>query len=204
MRKEAKWNWTEEQETAYTLLKDALCNACELGIPDFTKEFLLSTDASGIAIGGVINQIDDEGRKKPISFVSKSLTPAERRYSTIERELYALYWSIKQFRHYLYGKSFIEECDHKPLSYGLKNNDVSARLLKWNLYLNEFDFTIKYVPGQDNIVADTLSRTTILNLNLPKSIESTEEQAIMIRLAHSITGHGNIKTTTEYLSKNYS
>lgn len=137
----------------FNTCKELLTNAPILAYPDFTKTFCVTTDASNIALGGVLSQ-----GNKPISFFSRTLNSAERNYSTIEKELLAIVETTKHFRPYIYGRQFLIETDHKPLVWLFSLKDTNQRLIKWRLRLEEFDFKIQYKKGKENLVADALSR----------------------------------------------
>jgi hypothetical protein len=109
------FKWTELQAAALKRLKEALTSAPLLQLPDFTKQLVVSCDSSGVAIGAVISQIV-EGQELPIAYASRSLNKAERNYSTTDRELLAIVWSLKQFRLYLCNvSSFRVFTDHQPI-----------------------------------------------------------------------------------------
>jgi len=93
-----------------------------------------------------------------VAYASRQLNKAHINYSATEKELLGVVWAIKHFRHYLIGRSFSVECDHKPLQWLAKMKDTHGRLKRWSLKLLEYDFTIKYVPGKMNEAADFLSR----------------------------------------------
>ena len=104
-----------------------------LQYPDFIKPFVLTTDASGFAVGAILSQ------DKPIAFASRTLNQAEQNYSTIERELTAIVWACRYFRPYLLGKHFTIVTDHKTLTWMFSVKDPSSRLLRWRLLLEEYD-----------------------------------------------------------------
>lgn len=122
-----------------------------------SKKLILTTDASGVAIAGVLSQ-GDIGNDRPVAFISRTLNEAEQRYSTIEREMLAIFWSIKQLRPYLLGQEFIVRCDHKPIQFIFKTKDIHPRIYRWTYYLSHFTFVVIHYPGKDNVVADALSR----------------------------------------------
>ena len=122
--KEEPFVWTSECSQAFEKLKNCLCEAPTLAHPDFTKEFILDTDASDFAIGAVLSQVFD-GKERVIAYASKTLTKAERRYCVTRKELYALMHFVKYFRHYLYGKKFTIRTDHGSLRWR-----CSTRILK--------------------------------------------------------------------------
>ena len=111
-----------------------------LQYPDFSKPFILTTDASSEALGAILSQ-GPIGQDLPIAYASRTLNNAERNYSTTEKELLAIIWACKQYRYYLYGKTLTIVTDHKPLIWGFNVKDPSSRLLRWRLKLEEFTIT---------------------------------------------------------------
>lgn len=145
---------------AFEMCKNVLCNDPVLQYPDFEKQFILTTDASNIAVGAVLSQ-GQIGSDLPIAYASRTLNPAETNYSTIEKELLSIVWATKYFRPYLFGRKFVIITDHKPLQYLFNVKEPSSRLLRWRLKLEEFDYEIKYKKGKQNLNADALSRVEI-------------------------------------------
>lgn len=158
-RKGVKFEWTKECQSAFVILKKALSEPPILDYPDFreSNRFILTTDSSGFAIGGVL--CNSNGR--PVAYASRKLEKGELNYQTIEKELVAIVWSIKYFRPYLFGKKFTIRTDHRPLVYLFGMKDPSSRLTKFRLKLEEYDFDVEYVRGCENVVADALSRIII-------------------------------------------
>lgn len=156
-----------EYQEAFRKCKELLTNAPILVYPDFTKTFHVTTDASNVALGGVLSQ-----NNHPIAFYSRTLNSAERNYSTIEKELWAIVETIKHFRPYLYGKKFIIETDHRPLTWLFSLKDPNSRLAKWRLRLEEYDYEIRYKKGKENLVADALSR---LEIHTKETIDETDD-----------------------------
>lgn len=163
-RKNIQFLWSEECEQSFNLLKTALTKPPVLQYPNFSpdNEFLLQTDASGKAIGSVLCNMDG----RPVAYASRSLNKAEINYPTIEKELLSIVWSVKYFRPYLYERRFKIQTDHKPLVYLFSMRDPSSRLLKFRLQLEEYNFTVEYLKGQSNSVADALSRIKISSEDL--------------------------------------
>ena len=123
----------------------------------FSKLFLVHTDASASAIGGILSQHNEEG-EQVIAYWSRQLSKAERNYSTVEREALAAVVAIKEFYPYLYGFPFKLIVDHNPLTALKELKDVGGRLARWAIFLQQFDFTVEYKPGKDHRNADALSR----------------------------------------------
>lgn len=161
LKKNTKFLWEDNCRAAFESLKELLFNACALNMPDFTKPFILTTDASDKALGAVLSQKlsqENEEFEHPIAYDSRVLNQAEQNYSTIEKELLALVWGVKTFKNYLYGQQFTLVTDHRPLTY-LNNLKIdSIRLTKMRLKLMDYDFNIVYKSGDKNSVADALSR----------------------------------------------
>ncbi|UYV83988.1 hypothetical protein LAZ67_X000803 [Cordylochernes scorpioides] len=151
--------WTEEAEVQFEKCKQALANTAPLAYPDTELPISLCTDASDRAVGSVLQQLDNNNWK-PIAFFSKKLNPAQCNYSTYDRELLAIYLSIKFFKHLLEAREFTILTDHKPLIYAFKqkNEKASPIQLRHLQYISQFTTDIKYIKGTDNIVADALSR----------------------------------------------
>ena len=154
-----KVRWQEAQENAFVALIQKLGRSPILCLPNFEKEFLLRTDASESGIGAVLLQEQGE-YKLPIGYASKKLLDREKRYSTIEKECYAIVWGVQKFKCYLYGKEFILETDHRPLVYLNTAKVANARLMRWALALQPYKYRIEGIKGADNVCADFLSRST--------------------------------------------
>ena len=151
--------WNNVAEQAFNNVKDALANATMLQYPNVNAPTCLVTDASDSAVGAVLQQYD-QGTWRPLSFFSKKMSTTERRYSTFDRELLAVYLAIKHFRHLLEGRHFHVLTDHKPLTYALhtRSDRHSPRQARHLDYISQFTSTIRHIHGQDNVVADALSR----------------------------------------------
>lgn len=143
---------------SFQILKEKISSKPILQIPNFNSPFYLQCDASDTAMGAVILQ-EKNGDLLPIEFASKKFLPRERNYSTIEKECYAIYWSINHFQEYLYARYFILQTDHKPLEYLHTAKVSNPRLSRWALSLQPYKFTLQSIPGRDNCTADYLSRS---------------------------------------------
>lgn len=156
---------TADFVNAFSKLKQIMSSDLLLAYPDFEKPFLLTTDASNIAIGAVLSQLVD-GKERPIAYLSRTLSKAEENYSATAKELLAIYFSAKRFRPYLYGRPFTIYTDHEPLTKELKLTDATGRVTRQRLYLEQYDFKIVYKKGKQNVVADGLSRIPPVEVNL--------------------------------------
>jgi len=166
LKKDKPFKWELSQINAFNTLRESLCTEPILQYPDFTQPFILTTDASGYAIGGVLSQ-GKIGKDLPISYVSRVLNKAEQNYSTIEKECLAIVYCTNHFRPYLYGRKFTVITDHKPLVWLHSIKDPSSRLWKWRTKLAEYEYDIQYKKGSLNNNADALSRNPPLAITMP-------------------------------------
>ncbi|KAL6417870.1 hypothetical protein ACFW04_012472 [Cataglyphis niger] len=177
LKKEEPFDWTDEQESAFVQLREALCTEPILQYPDFTKPFVVTTDASGYAIGGILSQ-GSIGKDLPIAYTSRLLNTAEKNYSTIEKELLAIVYCVNYFRPYLYGRRFELVTDHKPLVWLHSVKDPTSRLVRWRLKLAEYEYEVKYKAGRTNVNADALSRNPAQTLPIIKRTRKDESNRI--------------------------
>lgn len=158
-KKNQQWSWGPDQDRAFEDLKQRLSSAPVLRQADYSKPFIVRTDASNYALGAVLLQ--GEGKdERPIEYASRLLTQAERNYSTTEREALAVVWAIEKFRGYIEGHEIIVGSDHQPLKWLLTLKSPSGRLVRWALKLQSFNIQLQYTPGKANVIADALSRPT--------------------------------------------
>lgn len=115
----------------------------------------LQTDASDYGIGAYLFQTID-GVDYPVAFMSEALTDAEARWTTIEKECYAIVYALKKFEHLIRDVHFLLQSDHKNLTY--VNESMCPKVRRWKYLIQEYDFDIEYLPGEKNIIADALSR----------------------------------------------
>lgn len=158
-----KLTWTNHCQEAFDQLKSALQSPILLTYPNFSDSdspLELRVDASDLGAGAVLSQTQ-ESVNRPIAFVSCTFNPAQKRYSTTEKELAALRWAVKSLRVFLHGAKFILYTDHRPLIYLHNMKLESPRLARTVEDLSEFDYELRYTPGVTNTVADALSRNPI-------------------------------------------
>ena len=157
----APWNWTTECENAFCLLKEKLSTSPVLGYPQVDGgEFILDTDASQYGIGAVLSQIQD-GQERVIGYASRTLNKAERNYCVTRKELLAVVYFIKYFRHYLLGRHFKLRTDHGSLTWLYKFKDPDGQVMRWIQQLSCYDFKIVHRPGTKHGNADALSRIVV-------------------------------------------
>lgn len=152
-----KYLWTDECQQAFETLKIKLTNAPILAHPDFSKPFILDTDASNNAIGAILSQNID-GFEKVIAFGSRTLSKSERKYCVTRKELLAVVHFVKHFRHFLYGRTFIVRTDHSSLQWLLNFKNAEGQLARWLEVLSTYDMKIKHRPGSQHCNADAMSR----------------------------------------------
>jgi transposase InsO family protein len=175
-RKEHKFMWTKEADQAFQNLKQALMNAPILAYPQDEGLFVLDTDASEFGIGAVLSQIQTSditqfprktlsdlekkfnGEEKVISFGSRILTKEERNYCVTRKELLAIVYFLRSYRHYLLGRKFIIRTDHHALQWIFKLKDPTGQTARWQERLTDYDFEIIHRPGLKHGNADGMSR----------------------------------------------
>lgn len=145
--------WSAEARLAFEKLKVALISTPVLALPDFSKEFVLECDASGIGIGAVLSQ-----QKHPIAFMSKTLAQRHLALSVYDKEMLAVVSAVQHWRPYLLGHHFVIVTDHKTLEHFLNQRITTPAQQNWLLKLVGYDYTISYRAGKNNIVPDALSR----------------------------------------------
>ena len=153
------FDWTEDDQKAFEKLRDSLVSPPILAYPDFSKEFILFTDACDW-LGAVLSQEQEKG-EVVIAYASKHLKPPQLKYATIEKEAYAVIFAIKHFHHYLVGRPFTVISDHRPLQWLAQQKDDSGRLGRWAVKLAAYDYRIVYRPGRVHQNADSLSRLRV-------------------------------------------
>ncbi|XP_061481311.1 long-chain fatty acid transport protein 6 isoform X1 [Rhineura floridana] len=153
--------WTDKCQSAFDALKTMLVNYPVLKAPDFSSPFVVQTDASNFGLGAALLQKDAAGDLHPIAYISKKLIPRERNLATIEKECLALVWALDMLRPYLWGRHFQLQTDHSPLCWLNRMKNSNQNLLRWSLALQDFDFSIQFIKGRDNVVADALSRLSV-------------------------------------------
>lgn len=170
LRKDNKFKWCDECQTAFDLLKTALTSPPVLAYPDNSKPFILTTDASGTALGFILGQFDDNGKERVIAFGGRSLNKHERNYTISERECLAIIEGIKNYHVYLASKPFTVYTDHSALKWLQTVKHDTGRLARWSILLQGYNFNVIHKKGKKNGVADALSRR-----NYPQPPKKAEE-----------------------------
>lgn len=167
-RKDAPFAWGTSQQKAFNTLRDALITEPVLAYPDFSKPFVVVSDASQEAVGGLLAQ-EIDGEERPIAYYSKTLNSAQQRYPSVERELLAVIMLVKHFRPYLLNNKFKIVTDCRALKYIFSLKDPSSRLVRFALLLSQYEYEVVHRKGILNSQADALSR-----IKLPEESGGTE------------------------------
>jgi len=188
LKKNAEFEWNNEADVAFKVLKEKLIKAPILTLPNFEKPFIICTDASRSGIGGVLMQKDEDGIEKPIHFVSRALKKAEENYSVTDLEGTVAVYCVKKFKHYILRNKLKTSLitDHKPLV-GIcnKTEPTNNRHLKWVTTLSVLQVKVQYEEGRKNVIADVLSRMESKNeeadgvILLSQTIESFLKDKIL-------------------------
>jgi len=218
LRKDVKFEWTDECQKSFDTLRNALCTEPILQYPDFDKTFILTTDASGKALGAILSQQHDD-KDLPVAYASRTLSKSENNYSTTELECLAIVFGVKQFRPYLYGRKFTIITDHRPLQWLFNLKDPLSKLARWRIFLEQYDYNISYKPGVLNGNVDALSRMytineikennyeqfrkdlenkLIINTNVKETIGTLIDSPIEYNIVSEIARQYNFKTGINY------
>ena len=163
LRKDVTWTWDTQQETAFQEVKNLLSSDTALAHYSPHHKTWVAADASNAGIGAVLMQ-EQDGKRRPVVFASRSLTEAEKNYAVIEKEALAATWAVERFSQFLLGMDFIIETDHKPLIPLLSSKEIACmppRIQRFRLRLMRFSPTVEYVPGKQQVTADALSRAPV-------------------------------------------
>ena len=156
-KKNQEFVWSDECEKSFSTIKTLMCSSPILRNPDWTRDFLVHVDASYTGLGAILGQTDFEDREYVIAYASRSLRPPEINYTVTELECSAIVFAIKQFKVYLHGHHFTIVTDHWSLQWLASMKEKNAKLTRWSLMLQDFDYNVKYRPGSIHI-PDSLSR----------------------------------------------
>lgn len=159
-KKSNRIQWTDKLQTSYDTLRKAVGNCPILSFPEPEGEIMVETDASDYAIGAAVFQntmVNGASTKKPIAFLSKQLTNVEKRWSTIEKEAFAIFVALMKWEWLLRDIPFTLHTDHKNLTFIEK--DARGKVKRWKLAIQPFNFQIYWLKGEKNILADKLSRS---------------------------------------------
>lgn len=161
LRQDATFEWTDKAQQCFLRVKQLLIDSPALALfnPDFPK--IISTDASDYGLGAVFTQLHPDRTERTVAFASRTLTPAERKYSTVEKEALACVWAVEKWRTYLWGRRFTLRTDHQALTTLLSTKGADRagmRVARWSARLLCFTYDVEYRAGTLNHTADCLSR----------------------------------------------
>ncbi|GKE44208.1 putative reverse transcriptase domain-containing protein, partial [Tanacetum coccineum] len=184
-QKGVKFDWGEKEENAFQLIKQKLCSALILALPEGSEDFVVYCDASHKGLGVVFMQ-----REKVIAYASRQLKVHKKNYTTYDLELGSVVFALKKWIHYLYGTKCTVFTDHKSLQHIPYQKELNMRQCHWLELLSDYDCDIRYHPGKANVVADALSRkeqikplrvralVITIGLDLPKQILEAQIKAL--------------------------
>ncbi|GJS05792.1 putative reverse transcriptase domain-containing protein [Tanacetum coccineum] len=152
-QKNVRFDWSKKEKAAFQLLKQKLCSAPILALPEGSKNFVVYCDASRKGLGAILMQ-----KEKVIAYASRRLKIHEKNYTTYDLELGAVVFALKMWKHYLHGMKCVVFTDHKSLQHILDQKELNMRQRRWLELLSDYDCEIRYHPGKANVVADALSR----------------------------------------------
>nr|GEX46189.1 putative reverse transcriptase domain-containing protein [Tanacetum cinerariifolium] len=184
-QKRIKFDWGKKEEKGFQLIKQKLCSALILALPEGSKDLVVYYDASHKGLGAILMQ-----REKVIAYISHQLKIHEKNYTTHDLEPGSMVFALKIWRFYLYGTKCTVFIDHKSLQHILDQKKLNMRQRRWLQLLSDYDCDIRYHPGKANVVADALSRKEqdkplrvrallmTISLNLPKQILEAQIEAL--------------------------
>ena len=166
--------WQGQYIEVFEAVKQAVADAVELHLPDLEAEWVLRTDASDIACGGTLLQKvkvgDGENYElQPIAFTSHKFSATAANWSVLEKELYALVFSLQKLDYYLRLRPFVAETDHSNILY--LQQSLIPKLIRWKLFVHSYHLTLRHIPGKTNVVADALSRLYELVLKQAEALQ---------------------------------
>ena len=189
-KSDGEFSWNDEQTTAFNGIKQLLAKKIKLAFFNPRSKLILKADASGVGVGGVLEQLNNDGSIQPLGFFSRKLKDSELILPVFDKELLALFLSIHHFEYLLEGRKFTVFTDHRPLVSALltknntKRNPVQLRKMA---YILQFTVDIKFIDGSQNTVADALSRVNLDSIYHQSSSTSSS-------LSSSIENHLSIET----------
>ncbi|GJR55670.1 putative reverse transcriptase domain-containing protein [Tanacetum coccineum] len=175
--KSKTYDWGEEQENTFQTLKDKLCNAPVLDLPDRSEDFVKYCDASVLGLGCVLRQ-----RGKVITYASRQLKIHEKNYTTHDLELGAVVFALKIWRHYLYGTKSVVYIDHNSLQHIFSQKELNMRQRHWIELFSNYGCEICYHPSKTNVVADALSRKERVKPKRVRAMNMTLQSSIKDRI----------------------
>lgn len=211
-RKHKMLKWKSDGISSFEQIKQAISDAPLLYFVNDNEMIRVNTDASDYAIGGYLYQIINN-QEKPISFISKTLNSCQRKWSTFDKEGYAIYVALKTWEYMLIGRKFLLSTDHKNLTY--MRTSPSMRVNRWLTEIQHLDFDIEHVEGEKNVVADSFSR--LIDADEEEKDNDEDSMILILKQKHNIpndihkcigsvhnstVGHHGVQRTINKLIKN--
>ena len=184
IKKNVAFQWENEQDKVFQLLKHKLTQAPVLSLPSFDKMFEVECDASSVGIRAVLMQ---EGQS--IAYFSEKLDGAASNYSTYDKELYSLIRALETWQHYLRPREFVIQTDHESLKHLKLQQKLNKRHVRWIAFVETFSYVIKYKTSKTNVVADALSRRNFLLALLDAKLfglKSSKNCMLMIHILENV------------------
>ena len=195
------FEWGHVQQTAFDLLKKELCESPVLAYPRRDRQNIVDCDASDVAAGAVLMQVDKSGQEVPIQFASYTFSGAEQRWPTMEKEAYAVVWALSTFRPYLLGSQCVVRTDNSAAA--TLKTARHAKLKRWAVVLEEFDYVVHYRAGKKQSHVDALSRlpTVAPRAPAPEAVDTPALSPVLVAQAYQVVsadqtfeGHPNLPT----------
>lgn len=186
---QSELQWDSDAEKSFTKLKAMLLESPVLAVFDPKLPTFITTDASDYGLGGVLTQLHSGNQERIVAFASRTLSAAERKYSTTEKEALACVWAVERWRTYVWGHRFTLRTDHQALTTLLNTkgmNRAGMRIARWSAKLMCYQYDMQYKPGSENVMADCLSRLPLTDSNTAAEADgdlSTEIAEITIHNA---------------------
>ncbi|OWZ00916.1 Pol Polyprotein [Phytophthora megakarya] len=176
LKKDMSWCWDTEQQATFEAIKESLLHAPRLARPDPDRPFSVVCDVSDFAISCGLLQADVDGRDRVIAFESRQLKAAEKNYPVHDKELLAMKYALVKLR--VHSKPFVVYTDHASLRTATQSPHLSQRMARWLSFFAEYNFEVKYKPGKQNALADTVSRRPSYELARVSSVTSSITELI--------------------------
>ena len=202
--------WTDESNAAFNNVKELVNAIPVLFFPSSEGEIVVETDASDWGIGGwcyqIVRETNDKGEeveiKQPIAFVSQALLAGQYKWNTHKKEAYAVNMVLQKLDYLLCGVRFRLRTDHKNLIYIKENADDMVQ--RWKMRIQHYDCDVEHVPGEENEVADGLSRMVKVHMESEHTVHLIdnflipEEMRVLLERCHNDNiGHSGVKRTVE-------
>ncbi len=162
LKKDVPFLRNDAQQHSFTTLKDALTHAPILAFPDYKLPFTMCTDASALSIGAVLIQTEEGKRPHAITYASRVLTSAKPKYSVTHLEALGVVRALQHFKDIIFGYPITVYTDHTAVTQLFHGKNLTGRLARRYLTTQQFEPTLKYMPGKANTVADALSRNILV------------------------------------------